>query len=82
MKSPVFIEKPNGAGTVETYTICHKKGIPERGIVIGRIEGADTRFLANTPNDADLFKKMMEEEQIGRKGTVCSTDGINTFTPI
>ena len=82
MKSPVFIEEPNGVGTVETYTICHKKGVPERGIVIGRIEGTDTRFLANTPNDANLFKKMMEEEQVGRKGTVCSTDGINTFTPI
>ena len=81
MRSPVFIEAPSGAGTIETYTVCHKGGLPDRGIIIGRTENSNHRFLANTPSDPDLFKEMISKEQIGRTGTVFSSDGLNLFTP-
>ena len=82
MTSPSFIEEANGEGTVETYTVCYKKGIPERAIVIGRLRNSDQRFLANTPTDPSLFKDMINNEQIGRRGSVRSSDGINVFTPL
>ena len=82
MASPSFIEEPNGEGTVETYTVCYKKGIPERAIVIGRLRNSDQRFLANAPTDPSLFKEMINNEQIGRRGSVRSSDGINVFTTL
>ena len=81
MRSPVFIEAPSGAGTIETYTVCHKRGLPDRGIIIGRTENSNHRFLANTPSDPDLFKEMISKEQIGRTGAVSSSGGLNLFTP-
>ncbi len=81
MESPDFTETPEGLGTIETYTICHTRGVPDRGIVIGRLTNSGKRFLANTPVDPALFNNMMREEQIGRTGTVSSEGDLNIFMP-
>lgn len=79
MASPAFTETPSGGATVETYTVCCKQGIPQRGIVIGRLDGSGERFVANTPDNVDTLQLMMAEEYLGRQGTVESAEGLNTF---
>ncbi len=37
MMSPRFTETPEGDAKVETYTVIHERGVPVRGIVIGRL---------------------------------------------
>ena len=81
MQSPLFTETPDGPATVETYTVCFNKGVPEQGIIIGRLDGSGVRFVANTPNDAALLQTLIEVEQLGRPGNVRSSQGLNTFTP-
>lgn len=81
MDSPVFTETPDGPCSIETYTVCFKKGVPERGIVIGRLDADGSRFIANTPNDAASLRSFIEHEQLGRAGTVHCHEGMNTFTP-
>ena len=81
IESPPFTESPAGIATVETYTICHTRGIPDRGIVIGRLADSGQRFLANTPVDRALFESMIKEEQIGRAGTVKNEGELNIFVP-
>jgi len=36
MPGPEVIKTPHGESTVETYTVVHKKGEPDYGIVIAR----------------------------------------------
>ncbi|MEX0682797.1 MAG: acetyl-CoA acetyltransferase [Dehalococcoidia bacterium] len=70
MASPAFAAEANGEATVETYTVAFgREGEPEQGIVIGRL-GDGTRFMANTPADAELLWSMTREEFVGRKGRV------------
>ena len=81
MESPIFTETPSGAATVETYTVCFNRAVPERGIVIGRLNSTGQRFVANTPNDAASLQSMVEQEYLGKSGQVSSREGLNTFTP-
>ena len=72
--------KPEGPGTVETYTvICGRSG-PERGLIVGRLEDG-RRFLAVTPDDPALLERMMTEEMIGTSGRVETGTPVNTFIP-
>ena len=84
MASPEVTDSPEGAATVETYTVGFgREGGPEIGIVIGRLDSGE-RFIANTPTDADLLWSMTREEFIGTKGTV-NTDATTkqaVFTPV
>jgi len=61
--------------------VCFARGIPEKGIVIGRLADTNQRFIANTPTDIDLLLGMTKSEQIGRSGTVKSVEGMNHFIP-
>lgn len=45
-ESPAFTEKPSGAGTVETYTVIHDKGVPAFALIVGRLDSDGSRFLA------------------------------------
>lgn len=81
LPSPSITETPNGFASIETYTVCFVRGKPEKAIVIGRLSETDERFVANTPANEDLLLEMTQAEQIGRKGTVTSEDGMNTFIP-
>jgi acetyl-CoA C-acetyltransferase len=75
-----FTETPDGAATIETFTVCFGRGGPERGIVVGRL-GDGTRFLANTPADPATLDGLMQRESLGRPGTVTSAGGRNVFVP-
>lgn len=76
------IVEANGDATVETYTVLHDRaGAPERGIIIGRLDGSDERFLANTPSDPELLAGLEAVELIGTRGTVRHEDGRNVYRP-
>ena len=75
MLSPRFTETPEGDARVETYTVIHERGVPVRGIVIGRLVADNTRFIANTLSDAETLGRMMVEEMLDRPGSVTTGDG-------
>jgi len=78
---PDVIERPQGAGRIETYTVVHRREGPFMGIVVGR-DANDRRFVAVTPNDPATLAALEASEQVGRTGTVTSADGqTNLFTP-
>jgi acetyl-CoA C-acetyltransferase len=69
----------DGPATVETYSVRHDW--PETtGIVIGRLEADDSRFLAMTTDDA-LLALMTDGDPLGARISVKSTeDGTNLAT--
>ena len=70
MPHPELAEAPEGAATIETYTVMHDRGgQPEYGIVIGRLEDG-RRFIASPEPDPSLLRRMTEEEAIGARGRV------------
>jgi acetyl-CoA C-acetyltransferase len=77
---PEVIERPEGAATIETYTIVHRKEGPYRGVIVGR-DAEGRRFAAMTPDDAALLADMESREQVGRPGTVTQAGDVNIFTP-
>lgn len=83
---PVVEEDPSGPATVETYTVIFgRDNNPETGMVIGRVgDGTNPgakRFYAFTPPDRELLESMVQEDQIGRTGTVRKHQGTNQFLP-
>jgi acetyl-CoA C-acetyltransferase len=74
-KAP-FTETPDGAATVETYTVAHSKSGPELEIVVGRLAATGVRFIANTAG-----AELECGDALGRAGVVRSEGGRNTFTP-
>ena len=79
MASPEFTEQPRGAATVETWTVCFRRGAPVRGIVVGRLRDNGKRFIANTPADEATLRRLADEGQIGRGGRVNATGEGNVF---
>lgn len=77
---PEIIEKPQGRGVIETYTVVHKREGPFMGIIVGRDENG-RRFAANTPADPATLARLETGEQVGRGGTVTQADDLNIFTP-
>jgi acetyl-CoA C-acetyltransferase len=77
---PQIIERPQGRGMIETYTVVHKREGPFMAIVVGRDE-AGRRFAANTPDDPETLAGLEAREQIGRTGTVTQSGELNLFTP-
>lgn len=77
---PEVIETPQGRGTIETYTVVHKREGPFLGIIVGRDENG-RRFAANTPADPQTLASLEASEQIGRTGTVTQEGDRNIFTP-
>jgi acetyl-CoA C-acetyltransferase len=69
MAHPRVLEKPDGAATVETYTVVTDRRGKRFGLIVGRLGNGD-RFLANTPDDDQTLDWMMREEILGRAGTV------------
>ena len=58
---PLVDERPSGVAKIETYTVANGRDGPELGIVIGRLNENNNRFIAITKNDNDLDKLMNEE---------------------
>jgi acetyl-CoA C-acetyltransferase len=72
------IEHADGRGTVETYTV-RRDGGRLTGIIIGRLDADDSRFLATTEDD-DLIALLTEGEPLGRAVSVRSFDYGNRCT--
>lgn len=66
-----------GQGSVLTYTVIHKSGVPESGVVVGILESGE-RFLANAV-DAETLKVLVDDDPIGRTLFVTSTPQGNLF---
>ncbi|HAO87495.1 MAG TPA: hypothetical protein DCR00_01105 [Gammaproteobacteria bacterium] len=79
---PVFTETPQGDATIETYTVCFKRGEPVRSIVIGRLLTTDERFVANTAAEPQLFDDLIKHDWIGRRGQVRQCGELNLFEPV
>lgn len=79
-KGPNSVEAANGNATIETYTVMHDRKGPSYGILFGRLEDG-SRFIANTPEDANLLHDMTDRDYVGASGSVRSTDERNVFTP-
>jgi len=76
-----LVREPEGEGEIETYTVVYdRQQQPTQGIVLGRMDDG-RRFLANTPNDADLLEGMTRDEAIGRRGDVSTAGKTNLFEP-
>ena len=73
---------PHGTGTIETYCVAYGKETPEKGYILGRLDGSGDRFVAQAPNDPALLADMLTTEQLGRKVTVEERDGRNLFRPV
>lgn len=76
MPHPEVEVRPEGEGTVETYTVMHDRGGPKIGIIVGRL-GNGKRFLAHTANDPATLNDLMERETLGRRGRVTPGDKTN-----
>ncbi|WP_086676720.1 acetyl-CoA acetyltransferase [Amycolatopsis pretoriensis] len=60
--------RADGWATVETYTVKHGRGGDRTGIVIGRLEADDRRFIALTHDgDTDALDLLSTGEPIGRR---------------
>jgi acetyl-CoA C-acetyltransferase len=76
------LERADGPARIETYTVVYdREGAPARGIVVGRLDDGDRRFLANTPDDRKLLEDLVAAEAVGRRGAVHCIEGGNRFNP-
>lgn len=79
---PTLALTPDGAATVETYTVTHDRdGHPALGIVIARL--ADGRRCWANLTDVDVLQRMEREEFIGVRGQIRHhpSTQTNTFEP-
>lgn len=82
LRSPRLELTPNGPARIETYTVICERGTPARGVIVGRLEADDARFVANTPADRpEILEWLMQGEPLNAKGAVAGKDGCNTFVP-
>jgi acetyl-CoA C-acetyltransferase len=77
----VVATSPQGAGTVETYTIVYgRDGACERGTVLGRLDDG-RRFVTGLPDDRTLLEALTRSEGIGLRGRVVMESGLGRFEP-
>lgn len=74
--SPPLVERPNGQGTVETYTLLFDKGQASVGTIIGRLDSGE-RFLAQMHDQLD---ELIDKPVIGRRVDVTAGDPANRAT--
>jgi acetyl-CoA C-acetyltransferase len=80
-KAP-FTETPQGAATIETYTVMHGKAGPEFAVVFGRLRATGQRFIANLPDGPAGLWELQNRDSLGRPGQVHrAADGRNIFIP-
>lgn len=80
MAHPEVEAKPEGEGTVETYTVMHDRNGPKMGIIVGRLANGK-RFLAHTPDDPATLNDLMAREALNRRGRVTPGEKTNLFVP-
>ncbi len=81
MPHPELAEQPEGAATIETYTVMHdREGKPDYGIVVGRLEDG-RRCIANVAGGVEVLEGMTKREMVSASGRVRHDDpsGKNLF---
>ncbi len=73
MPSPPLAERPDGTGTVETFTVMFDKGCPAFAVVIGRLDSGE-RFLSQMHDNLD---ELIDKPVIGRRIAVSAGDPVN-----
>ncbi len=71
---PGFTETPDGAATVEAFTVVHAQGVPAVAIVVGRQASDGRRFLAQTH---DGLAALIDTQVVGRRLTVTAGSPVN-----
>jgi acetyl-CoA C-acetyltransferase len=80
-KAP-FTQTPQGAASVETYTVMHGRNGPQFAVVFGRLHSTGQRFIANLPDDPAGLWDLQNRDSLGRPGQVRrADDGRNLFIP-
>lgn len=79
VKGPAVTETPQGAASVETYTVVFKRGVADRGIIVGRLESSNRRFIANTLADPAVLERLHTVDCIGSEGVVSQEEGMSIF---
>ncbi|NND69125.1 MAG: acetyl-CoA acetyltransferase, partial [Halioglobus sp.] len=67
---------PSGPAMVETFTVAFGREGPKQGIVIARNEAGE-RIVANTRDDEQVLKDLLDNDPIGQTGRVTVENGIN-----
>ena len=79
-EKPVLDDKPNGAATIETFTIDYGKPDAPKPIVIGRLNATGARFIATiAPDDAETAQKMIATDPLGAAIVATAGEKVNTF---
>ena len=77
---PDVDEDPTGNATIETYTVANGRDGPQMGIVIGRVNANNKRFIAIS-NDEKTLEIMMTEECLNRDCIISrNSEGLNIFS--
>jgi acetyl-CoA C-acetyltransferase len=81
LPAPVITDRPNGKGTIETFTLIYgKDGKPATGVVIGRLQADNSRFIAvNQDGDTATLEKMAANDPLGASIEVTATEKANRF---
>ena len=77
----IVAENPSGEGTIESYTVmCDRDGKPSRGIIIGRLNANNERFVANLPRgDVEAMEGLLGQDSVGMNGMVSTDKGKSVF---
>lgn len=76
---PRMEENPDGAAKIETFAVVHDHKGPQFAIIMGRLDADDARFVAHVTDAAEM-QSLMDQESLGRPGTVSAGDGgLNIF---
>lgn len=66
--APSISYEPEGVATIETYTVLFEKGTPVCAIVVGRLEGSNARFVANSEDgDESTLRQFLNGDPLGRR---------------
>ena len=80
LERPEVDENPSGKAKIETYTVANGRNGPQMGIVIGRLDADNKRFIAIS-NDEKTLETMMSEECLNRDCVVArNSDGYSIFS--
>jgi acetyl-CoA C-acetyltransferase len=81
LTAPPRVAHPNGWARIETYTVKHGRS-GKLGIVIGRLETDDARFIARTARGDDELIDLLEQadEPIGQRVYVTAASSGNRVT--
>jgi acetyl-CoA C-acetyltransferase len=78
MAHPLVDPQPAGDGVIEACTVAFDREGPARGFVLGRLADG-RRFMANTPVDAALLRRLTVEDPVGLRGRVSPGNPTNLF---